>query len=404
MVQDQAVLKLFQKAKDHESLNQFKRAIAIYKLILETKPNHYFTLLSLGFNYSRLGDLENATRYYQLAEKVQQEFQAEKEGINITMSAAEEQKLASMDLDQKISEFSAEVEKETISSKAEDVDLDDMIESVKGKTSSVTPVVIRPPTEPAPSTTPARSTQVDNLSIYRDLGTKFLKERKFDDAIPIYRKILHVNPQDNNAWSQLALIFYEKEDYEKSVVYFQKVLEIDPENSNALSYLGWGYYHLKRYEKTIECSKLSLKMEPNKYSAWSYLAWSYKQLEQYPYALFCFQKALSLSQDTRIEQEISTLQGQGIEPFNPMDEKLKICTECGERIRQIAKFCDQCGVSQLKKTPDMIKTCIICRDNILTEMPATCRNCNSCFHRTCLLKWIENFQVCPHCNENPGWI
>jgi len=399
VAQDRSIFELFQRAKDFESRNQYEEAIAAYKLILQIKPNHYFSLLSLGINYSKLGDLESSSRYYDLADEVQRQFQEDREKFQVTISASEEKELEDLNVDQILTELIDEVKKEKESQA--DIDLDDLLQSVKGSSPEMTnkPVIVRPASMPSPVKKPK-----EDINVLLDRASQLIGQRKYDDALQIYKTVIHRDPQNEQAWFQSALIYKEQKKYHKTAIYFQKVLELNSKNALALDYISWAFLNLKRFDKTVEHAKMSLELNSENFQAWVNLGDAYFELEQYRYALYCYQQAITISPDPEIERQVASLVEQDVKPHDPRDEHFKICPKCNEKIRQIAKFCDQCGISLLERTQDVIKTCIICRENIVSERPTICMSCNSPFHRSCLLKWIQNYQVCPHCNQNPGWI
>ena len=77
------------------------------------------------------------------------------------------------------------------------------------------------------STTPAPGRKE-----YND-GVVLHKQKKFEEAVTLYKKALELNDSHINAAYNIGAIYYELNDYDKSVEYLNKALSINPKHNNS---------------------------------------------------------------------------------------------------------------------------------------------------------------------------
>lgn len=91
-----------------------------------------------------------------------------------------------------------------------------------------------------------------------DKGNKLYEEKKYNEAIEEFKKILELYPDVYLININIANCYYDLGDYQKAIEYYQKVLDKEPENNNALLGIGNSYSQLKS-EKALEYySKIDL--------------------------------------------------------------------------------------------------------------------------------------------------
>ncbi len=71
-----------------------------------------------------------------------------------------------------------------------------------------------------------------------DVGYKLLNEKKFKDAIDIFKKNVELYPKSSNAYDSLGEAYMVNGDKELAVENYKKSLELDPKNENAKSMLS----------------------------------------------------------------------------------------------------------------------------------------------------------------------
>jgi len=91
-----------------------------------------------------------------------------------------------------------------------------------------------------------------------DKGNKLYDEKKYNEAIEEFKKILELYPDVYLINLNIANCYYDLGEYEKAIEYYQKILDKEPENSTALLGIGNSYTQLKS-EKALEYfSKIDL--------------------------------------------------------------------------------------------------------------------------------------------------
>lgn len=80
-----------------------------------------------------------------------------------------------------------------------------------------------------------------------------------------------------------------------------------------------------------------------------------------------------------------------------VDEKNKICEEKEKRLEQM----------KLRKVFSDDECCSICREQILDGEGSRVWECGHCFHKDCIMNWIQYHKTCPDCRHkicNEGLI
>ena len=71
-----------------------------------------------------------------------------------------------------------------------------------------------------------------------DVGYKLLNEKKFKDAIDIFKKNVKLYPKSSNVYDSLGEAYMNNGDKELAIENYKKSLELDPKNENAKSMLN----------------------------------------------------------------------------------------------------------------------------------------------------------------------
>jgi tetratricopeptide (TPR) repeat protein len=80
-------------------------------------------------------------------------------------------------------------------------------------------------------------------------GSVFERQKKYDQAEQMFKKVLAVDPQYSPAANYLGYMLADRGiRLEESVKYIQKALELEPSNAAYLDSLGWAYFKMSRYD------------------------------------------------------------------------------------------------------------------------------------------------------------
>lgn len=94
-------------------------------------------------------------------------------------------------------------------------------------------------------------------------GNAAIIERRFDDALVSYMRVLDRDPEDANAWSQAGFAYRKLGEFEKSLNAYQQALEIQPFHLGANEYLGELYLQTDQVEKAEEMAAILRRACPS---------------------------------------------------------------------------------------------------------------------------------------------
>lgn len=83
-------------------------------------------------------------------------------------------------------------------------------------------------------------------------GNAAVMERRFEDALASFKRVLDSDPENANAWSQSGFSYRKLGQFEKSLQAYQHALEIEPFHLSANEYLGELYLQTDQVEKAEE--------------------------------------------------------------------------------------------------------------------------------------------------------
>ena len=94
-------------------------------------------------------------------------------------------------------------------------------------------------------------------------GDAAIIERRFEDALVSYMRVLNRDPEDANAWSQTGFAYRKLGKFDKSLNAYQQALEIQPFHLGANEYLGELYLQTDQVEKAEEMAAILRRACPS---------------------------------------------------------------------------------------------------------------------------------------------
>jgi tetratricopeptide (TPR) repeat protein len=140
-----------------------------------------------------------------------------------------------------------------------------------------------------------RSLKTDstNKETLRECGITAVDLRKYDEAIPVFEKVLKISPADTTAITQLAVLYFYAQQWEKSISYSSRALQMGIGNKNYYR-IGKSYYELEDYGHAFSYLPSAAAEEPELAEIPYMIARSYVDMDNYKPAIPYFQKAISL--------------------------------------------------------------------------------------------------------------
>ena len=94
-------------------------------------------------------------------------------------------------------------------------------------------------------------------------GRSFMADKKFNNAINIFDKVISEKPTFAEAWNARATAYYLQGQYDKSISDINKVLSLNPNHFGALAGLGSILEILGYFEAAREALKKANEINPN---------------------------------------------------------------------------------------------------------------------------------------------
>ncbi len=142
----------------------------------------------------------------------------------------------------------------------------------------------------------------DNLEACSLLAEIYIKNGKYEDALPVVNKILGVAPNIGFAHAYLGEILSNKGGYREAIEAFRKSLQLDPANPRVYFLLGKLFERLDRLADAVLEYETAVELSPTTYQYRDALATLYRTLEQEMSASQQWEKCLELVDLTELER------------------------------------------------------------------------------------------------------
>jgi len=84
-------------------------------------------------------------------------------------------------------------------------------------------------------------------------GSIYERQKKFDEAESVFKRVLNLDPQNANALNYLGYMLADRGvKLEEALSYIKKAVQLDPSNGAYLDSLGWAYFKLGNYDVAEE--------------------------------------------------------------------------------------------------------------------------------------------------------
>ena len=123
---------------------------------------------------------------------------------------------------------------------------------------------------------------------------KALQNKPFE-AVPIFNKVVELDPKNSEALSNLAKAQFSSELYKSAIVTFEKLDKFYPNHPQILTDLGACYAKLRQYKKAKICLDKAIQLQPEYFLALSNKGNLLSDLGYFHEAIACFQKSLAIN-------------------------------------------------------------------------------------------------------------
>jgi tetratricopeptide (TPR) repeat protein len=146
--------------------------------------------------------------------------------------------------------------------------------------------------QPPVDTTPKTPLQIDETR-----AQVLLAEKRYDEAIRAYQKLVAEQPGNARFANMLGVAYQENGELAKARGAYQRAAKDDPTFADPLNNLGTTWYQEKKYRKAERAYQKALQVDPNLAPAYANLGFAYFSDHQYPEAMDSFNQALARDPD-----------------------------------------------------------------------------------------------------------
>lgn len=151
----------------------------------------------------------------------------------------------------------------------------------------------------------ASKLQPQNIDIYKSLGSIYLQQKKFKEALDTYKLILELSEDDAEAHFYLGGIYYELKSFEAAERELKAAIELKPDYHEALNFLGYFYVERdKNLEQAEAMIRKALVMQPENGAYIDSLGWFYFKKGNFKEALTHLKRAAGLLEDAVIYEHL----------------------------------------------------------------------------------------------------
>jgi tetratricopeptide (TPR) repeat protein len=148
--------------------------------------------------------------------------------------------------------------------------------------------------EAAASTAVTKPTQFV-VDAYYLLADACHKQKKYDQAIEAYNRVLGVKPEMIQVYRSLGDIYRAQNRFNDAIEVIKRALRISPTDGNLYTDISWYYSLDERHKEAVEAAQSAVKLLPNQYMGYTNLCRAYNDTKQAQFAITACNNALRLN-------------------------------------------------------------------------------------------------------------
>jgi len=127
---------------------------------------------------------------------------------------------------------------------------------------------------------------------FYEKGTALLNEKKYEEALPYFDRVVALRPNDALAWFQRGLALDESGNHQEAIASYDKAIAINPDLAEAWYNRGNSLAGLEQYESAIASYDKAIAIKPDYSFAWNNRGAALMGLGRYQEALESVEKAI----------------------------------------------------------------------------------------------------------------
>ncbi|MBM3236667.1 tetratricopeptide repeat protein [Candidatus Poribacteria bacterium] len=140
-----------------------------------------------------------------------------------------------------------------------------------------------------------RSEQSDEIAPLFAHATFLRQQRRYDDAITLYDRILKLNPNLADAYGNRGNVYRDKQEYDRAIQDYDKVIAINPNLAEAYNNRGIAYKDKGLYDLAIQDYDKAIAINPNLADAYINRGVAYHDKGLYDCAIQDYDKAIAIN-------------------------------------------------------------------------------------------------------------
>jgi tetratricopeptide (TPR) repeat protein len=136
---------------------------------------------------------------------------------------------------------------------------------------------------------------METAAFLNDSGIALTEANRPNEAIPLFRKALIMEPENPLLWLNLGIAQQRTGNYEEALSSFQRSICITDDIADPWVSMGLIYYELEQFDNAEECYHAALLRDDRAPKTWNNLGVLYFVEGSYEEARHCFEQALSLA-------------------------------------------------------------------------------------------------------------
>jgi tetratricopeptide (TPR) repeat protein len=136
---------------------------------------------------------------------------------------------------------------------------------------------------------------METATALNDSGIALTEAKHPDEAIPVFRKALKMEPENPLLWFNLGIAQQHTGDYEEALTSFLKAVNINDSLDEAWLSMGLIYYEQNQFDLAEDCYHFALGHNENSPKIWNNLGVLYFNQQYYEEARHCFEEAIALA-------------------------------------------------------------------------------------------------------------
>lgn len=144
-----------------------------------------------------------------------------------------------------------------------------------------------------------------NVEIYGYLAQLYYSQKRYEDSIKQFQKILEIDPQNIESMYLMGSLYLESNNIDAAIDILKKAISADPDHDGSLNTLAYIYAeHDMHLDEAMKLITRALEINPDNGAYLDSLGWVYYKKGQYENALEVLKKADALIKDPVIYEHL----------------------------------------------------------------------------------------------------